>query len=218
MKSCGREHDASRPSSISSEIQSLHQSSRSIDSEVLDQKFGMQFYHWENCIPPVKYDVRKIWRKGPKQNTQTSYNAIRQVYQNLQLNEGDFVYDLGSGYGRFLLYGACLFPAVTFTGVELVTERVLETERLARNAGLLNVRVINDHVLNVDLSNGSIFYLHNPFPHLMRKVLDQLRYSACCKKITIVTNGRTTRDVARIPWLIWIKSLDSDLLALYESV
>ena len=204
---------------VVSTIRALHISDEPISDEMLDQQLGLRFYETETSIPLTKYDRGKIWLQGPKQHTQTSYAKIRQIYRHLILRKRSYFYDLGSGYGRVLLYGASLFPDVSFQGVEMVTERAQETMRIARDSGLYNVEVINDNVLDVDFSNGLTFYLFNPFPSLMGQVLDRLQCVATSRKITVVTYGKTTGEIMDIPWLAVTKSLgqSKNSLCIYQS-
>jgi len=207
-----------KPAHIAARIRSLHQSTEAIDDETVDQLFGIEYDEIEDSIPIYKYE-KSICRKWPKQNTQSSFEKIRRTYANLALGDGATVYDLGCGHGRVLLYGASLFPQIRFKGVELVSERVKAIQQAARNAKLTNVELINENVLNVDLSDGTVFYFFNPFPAIMKIILHRLYQVALKTKIAIVTSGRTTRDVACIPWLKVIKKFgQSDrALAIHES-
>jgi hypothetical protein len=206
------------PGNIIASIRSIHQSGEAIDDEAIDRLLGVAYEETENSIPVCQYG-KSICRMWPKRNTQSSFEKIRKTYAHLPLRDGAIVYDLGSGHGRVLLYGACLFPKVRFKGVELVSERAKATQQAARNAKLSNVELINENVLDVDLSDGTVFYFFNPFPAMMDIILCRLRQVALKVNITLVTSGRTTSDVANVPWLKIIKQFGHPNygLTFYES-
>ncbi len=187
--------------------------------EFLDQLFTINYRSVEYSIPASNKYPTNVWIRQPKEMTQTNYSVIRRIYRDLFLQESDVVYDLGSGFGRILLYGGCLFPKTRFKGVEIVKERAKESERISKNLGLTNVEIVADDVLNVDLSKGTVFYFFNPFPAIMDKVLSRLQKISVKKKITIVTTGRTSKDLMGRPWLKLKKTYDRNLmnLAIFES-
>jgi len=79
--------------------------------------------------------------------------------------------DIGSGYGRFLLGMAALYPDINFIGLEYKPERVLRIARAARQQRLSNIRllhaeayqVLNEYVPAASLSACYIFF-PDPWP------------------------------------------------------
>jgi SAM-dependent methyltransferase len=117
----------------------------------------------------------------------TSYNLIREFIKKFNLQENDIVYDLGSGYGRFIFYGAIVTQA-KFIGVELIPERVSECLLIKQRFNLKNVEFINSDVKKVDFSDGDKFFLFNPFSDETRNyVFGKLNELAKRKKIEVIT-------------------------------
>lgn len=153
---------------------------------------------------------------------QTDWGVIRDLYQNLPLGPEDVVYDLGSGYGRVIAYGAILHPEARFRGVELVQERVRDSRTVLHHFGLANASIENINVLEADLSEGTVFYLFNPFsPGTVRATLERLREVANHHPIRIVVYSTmanwTFSQVSTQPWLRHARSTRPGIF-IYESV
>ena len=74
----------------------------------------------------------------------------------------DVVFDLGSGSGKLALTVAAS-TAARVRGVELVGAYVDEASRCAAHLGLGNSDFVQADVRELDLSQGTIFYLYYPF-------------------------------------------------------
>lgn len=92
----------------------------------------------------------------------TPYNVIRDILHTVRPTKDDTVYDIGSGYGRFCLYGA-LTSEATFKGIEAIEKRHEKAVEIKDNFKIPNVDFINENVLEAGISDGTIFYLFNPF-------------------------------------------------------
>lgn len=120
----------------------------------------------------------------------TAYRVIRDIIHHLKPAADDVVYDIGSGYGRFALYGA-LTTEATFKGVEFIRPRHEKAVSIKEKFGIGNAEFINANVLDTDMSDGTIFYMFNPFypqgNSTQYAVENKLRKIADQKPITVVT-------------------------------
>jgi len=91
----------------------------------------------------------------------------------LQLKEGDTVYDLGSGFGRAIIFFAKRYH-VAAIGVEIDPLRCSLTEQSARRQGLsANVTVLRGNLLNVDLGRATkVFFFLTPL--LMKRLQEKV--------------------------------------------
>ena len=201
---------------IQDSIRSLHHNAAEKDLDTIDDLLAFNYQNAETNISKDKYPVDAAigWRK---EDTQTPYRIIRYFYQKFPPGHDDVVYDLGSGYGRVIFYGASVFPQTRFKGVELVHERVQECQKVLGSHEFRNVTFIEADVLNVDFSDGTYFYFFNPFPEIMDQVLNKLRRISQSRKITIVAIARTSRDLRNVPWLKEIHRYDPYRLGVFES-
>lgn len=103
----------------------------------------------------------------------------------------DLVYDLGSGNGKFTLTVA----ASSFTqvrGVELGESYVAAARASVTHLGLQNLVFHHADVREVDLSEGTIFYLYYPFNGAVaQSVAVALGRLARDRKITVYLSGPT---------------------------
>ena len=118
-----------------------------------------------------------------------------------QPQEGQVFYDLGSGQGRVVLYGALASDA-KFIGIELLQERVDACNKTKARLGINNAEFLVGHVTDFDISDGDIFYLFNPFvQETLKKVVGTLHDIGMKKKIRIVCTGGIHLPFAQEPWL-----------------
>jgi predicted RNA methylase len=129
------------------------------------------------------------------------YADIRWIVHALQLTDRDVVYDLGAGYGRFVIYGALVSPA-TFKGIEIVGERAAHIGRAQARLRLRNVCVVAQNAAAADFTDGTKFYLFSPFfTPTLRAVARKLEACAAKRPITIVAIYHAAVFFSRQRWL-----------------
>jgi hypothetical protein len=186
------------------------------DSKLDEQIFGMTLPEYERSVTPAS-DYEEIRDRYPGDNVWfpsgdvvwTPYAAVRSVVHALELGTDDVMYDLGSGYGRSVLYAGATSPA-TCKGVELFSERVALAETGRERMELDNVEFTDGNVLDHDISDGDVFYMFLPFSMETRdKVYSRLRRIAEEKPIKVVARGGTPYINREEPWLQEIEVVDS---------
>lgn len=156
------------------------QQEATVNRPALDEKFGLEQFSYEG----------------------TPYEYMRWFLHILDPQEDDVVYDLGSGYGRVVIYGALTTPA-QYKGIEIVPERVDLARNVKQRLGIPNASFISASVTECDISDGTIFFLFNPFlEHTFNHTLKRLEKLAQEKRIRIVTwGGGRTDGFSLQPWL-----------------
>jgi hypothetical protein len=132
----------------------------------------------------------------------TPYDVSREILQIIQPRKGDIIYDLGSGLGRFVFYGALTTPA-HYRGIELVPERFAGCERIQREKGIDNAEFIHSDVKKQDYGDGDVFFMFNPFsPETLEHVTDTLRVIGERKPIKVVSyHGPCAGNFRNQDWL-----------------
>lgn len=152
-------------------------------------------------------------RYGEEQYTYeaTPYSYIVDFLNKFAPLKSDIVYDLGSGYGRFIIFCAMNSDAM-FRGIEICEIRNQKARELAHRIGLRNVDFITGNVLDADIEDGNIFFLFNPFaPRTMEEIGKKLRKIATAKQIKIATWGGASDDYFRHQdWLEIITELNPE--------
>jgi predicted RNA methylase len=129
------------------------------------------------------------------------YADIRWIIHALQLTERDVVYDLGAGYGRFVIYGALVSPA-KFKGIEIVRERAAHIARARARLRLRNACVAAENAAAADFTDGTKFYLFSPFfTPTLRAVARKLETCAAKRPITVVAIYHAATYFSRQRWL-----------------
>jgi DNA polymerase III delta prime subunit len=131
------------------------------------------------------------------------------MFEDLDLNNHPKVfYDLGSGYGNVILYGAYHFPKATFKGIEIIDERNNVCNHFIQQLGLTNITVYSEDLNTFDFSDGDVFYLNNPlFENRYDPLVEKLRKVAEQKEIIIVAEHRC-HIFDNLDWLDPYKRLD----------
>jgi precorrin-6B methylase 2 len=91
----------------------------------------------------------------------------------------DVFVDLGCGKGRVIIFLAKRCRAKRILGVEIVPELAQIAEKNIGKSRLLSpVQIIEGDASQIDLSDGTVFYLFNPFgQETLRRVLDNIHGS-----------------------------------------
>ncbi len=136
---------------------------------------------------------------------------LEDLFSTLQLKEGSIFYDLGSGYGNIILYGAFFFPSVNFVGIEIVKERNDVCNALIEKLLLHNVKTHCKDFFTVDFTDGDVFYLYNPLHEFhYESMLEKLKKIAETKQITVIAESKCdVFDAAS--WLQNYKTIDTDI-------
>lgn len=129
------------------------------------------------------------------------YRYLRRIMRMLRPGPQDVFYDIGSGMGRVLCVAA-RGRIGSVVGIEL--DRPL-CEKARRNADHMRGRhtpidIRCEDASSADLSDGTIYYLHNPFgPETMRDVLGRIRGSLADRprSVRVVYHNSVHEDLMR---------------------
>ena len=137
----------------------------------------------------------------------TGYRTIRRILRLLEPGPEDVFYDLGCGMGRILCVAARK-PMRKCMGVELF-EPLCEIAR--QNAKNLRgrktpIEVVCGDATTVDLSEGTIYFMFNPFgPQTLQDTLENIRRSLAEKPRAIRVcyyNPRYKSVIEGLDWLV----------------
>jgi len=209
-----------RPEIARDLVVKLQNSEEPINDQDLDDLFGIKTEEAERNTNYKKlreqYPDEEFWQGGFRW---TPYELVRIMVRELDMNESDCLYDLGSGFGRVPIY-ASLATGAQCKGIEIVPQRVAESIAVKNNLGIDNLEFIQGNVLEQDYSDGTVFFLFNPFSHqTLEEVNEKLRQLAQTKKIKVVSLGPSTSFFDREDWLKPMESNDRPWgLTIYESL
>jgi hypothetical protein len=217
----GRERHGSFPLSphdTRGRIQAFHANRLRLSDKAIDQMFGISPDVTEQGLD--RLDLLSRYGNEQFEGDGLSYREIRRILIALQPCCNDVVYDLGAGYGRFLIYGATIFQA-TFKGVEIVAERARVADQARRLLQLTNLEIVTSNVVDAEIWDGSKFYLFSPFfTKTLEMVIEKLHVCAMRRAITIAALYHSASLLAREKWLTEVRGSFSDevlSLRIFES-
>ncbi|MFA7253260.1 MAG: class I SAM-dependent methyltransferase [Patescibacteria group bacterium] len=171
-------------------IKQIHCTKLSVDDDLIDSIIGLNYHEQE-------IDQSKLIQQLGKEqyiHEPTPYAYLRQFINFLNPDQDHTIYDLGSGYGRVLIYCGIVNDA-RFKGIEIVHNRIAEANLAIKRLKLKNVEFFEGNVLNYNLDDGDIFFLFNPFSYnTLWQVGLKLKRIATKKPIKIATWGGTSND------------------------
>ena len=157
-----------------------------------------ELFDWALDIPAEEdidfRSLREQYGKGQYIYEGTQYAFIRIMIDALSLGPVDVFYDLGAGYGRVCLYIGMVSPVGRVRGIEIASERAKKARESIKNFKLNHVDILEGDVRLADLSDGTVFYLFNPFhDQTLKQVVQKLQELAESKRFRIVAYGRRCR-------------------------
>lgn len=194
-----------------------------VDAE-LDAALGLRITAVEARLDTL----RLLDRHGVQRFDQgdLAYEVVRAFYRALEpeirARPGLRLLDLGSGYGRFGLYGGLRHDLVAH-GLELVPERADEAARAARALGLAHVTFAAGDLLTAPWPAADVYCMMNAvLPRLLPPVLARLEGEARRRRIVVASVSTSNRAFAQAAWLralpVAAEGLAGRELRLWESV
>jgi precorrin-6B methylase 2 len=184
-------------------ILALDAAAEPIDDAALDAALGLRIAQVEGRLDTLalldRYGVQRF------DQGDLSYAVVRSFYQaigpELRRRPAPRLLDLGSGYGRFGLYGA-LRHGLTVHGLELVAERAAEAARAAAALGLTGLSFEAGDMLAVAWPPAEVYCMMNSvLPDLLPPVLARLEAEARGRRIVVASVSTSNRAFAAAGWL-----------------
>jgi hypothetical protein len=132
-------------------------------------------------------------------------SEIQQIFSAPSFQTGIRFYDLGSGYGHALFYGAALRPDIFFTGIEIMRARVVECRKVVTRLRLPNLAFEAGDVSQGGFSEADVLFLFNPFsPDTHREVGVRIAELAAHKPLAVFDyEGLVTKSLPELRAIAW---------------
>ena len=148
----------------------------------------------------------QTWVGLDPRQLQTPYFELVNVCQLLLPKKGQHVIDLGSAYGRLGLVLSQFSPQCRFTGIEYVSERVAEANRIFKKWKCNNALSLEQDLFGDDfilpVADYYMLYDYGRLEHI-RRTLSQMQEIARHSHFKLVARGRGCRTLINHmhPWL-----------------
>lgn len=152
-------------------LKNLYRSVRNLESIVCD------WYYNIHTVGNVDIAKEITIHKDPNCYTPLSYYSIWKITQRIHLSPEDVIYDIGCGKGRFCCYIA-RYPVKKVIGIDIVPElcEIAESNLVSVRKRISPYEIRNEDVAVGNLTEGTIYYLFNPFGEkTLRCFLDNLK-------------------------------------------
>lgn len=152
----------------------------------------------------------------------THFDDAYKFLKELNLQEDDIFYDLGSGPNRIPIMAKLFTNVGKAIGIEVQQNLVEIGNRVAEKHGLKNVELIHSNVLDHDFTDGTVFYMYFPFTGATeQEVLRRLKEDVD-HEIKIVATGTTVAELDSLcedGWLerMRFKTLDPRHIGYYSN-
>lgn len=183
-----------------------HHCDRNLNDEEMDAAIGLNIAPVEATLDFI--DLVLCYGQHRLYQGDIPYNVIRELYTRLDVftRLHDYrishILDLGSGYGRLVLYGALLWPDVHFCGIEMVVERVLAAQNVSRRLGLGAVEFISGDVLQIPWPFANCFLMMNSLAlRVLPDVFARLETLAQQQEFIIVSVWSVNEYLRQQQWL-----------------
>ncbi|MBX9768537.1 MAG: methyltransferase domain-containing protein [Bdellovibrionales bacterium] len=178
-------------------------------ASAVDQWLGFKINEIELLLQEQR--PKETWAENwiglAPETLQTPYVEIRGLLERLEIQPGTTIADLGCAYGRMAHVIQTHFPQNNFVGVESVSLRIQEAERVAKQRGLNNCRWIHSDFAQPDspLPAADILFIYDSSTtQALRTLLEKIRTTGKInRRIKVVGRGRRIRDLIEReePWL-----------------
>jgi predicted amidohydrolase len=173
------------------------------------QKLGQPHYGYEDLdglvagvfvTKPVPEETLER-QPGMIRYQPTPTSVILEIIDQVGFSSDDVFYDLGSGLGQ-VIGVVNILTGVRCVGVEYQPAYYAYATQVAGELGLTNVVFINADAQDLNFSDGTVFYMFNPFGgRIFDRVMGKLYVEAQKRKITICSYGSCTEPISEFPWL-----------------
>lgn len=174
-----------------------------------DNNFGQAHYGYENI--DGLFEGLLTPRPLPTPTRQRAYGMVRyeptpasvilELVDQIEFTNNDVFYDLGSGLGKVTAL-VHILTGCTCIGVEYEPSYCNYATHRAAELGLDNIHYINSDARYINYSDGTVFFLFNPFGgKIFDTVLEILHQESIKRPVSICSYGSCTAPISKLPWL-----------------
>ncbi|MBH48959.1 MAG: hypothetical protein CME71_12395 [Halobacteriovorax sp.] len=167
-------------------------------SAVIDEIVGFGVAEIENELSHKEFPGLESWIGLAPEQLQTPYDELLDLTHELDLCGQESVVDLGAGYGRLGLVLSQQKPDVSFTGYELVGERVERGNQVFNQLAVDNAKLIEQNIIDQDfeIKDSDVYFIYDfgQKEHI-NQVLKRLDHLANESDFKIVARGRGVRSL-----------------------
>lgn len=173
---------------------------------LVDQWLGFQLEEVEKEISKSN-EAQQNWSHLSVQAFQTPYVELRNILEFLKVSSPSHIVDLGCAYARMAFVMAEHHPHINFTGYELEPLRVAETKRIFHQRYKdSEAQIIASDLSSLDFTPpaADVYFIFDYGNEgAVKKTLNDLKFIALQKPVTVVGRGRLTRFLIHKehPWL-----------------
>ncbi|MEN8172311.1 MAG: hypothetical protein ABFS03_05465 [Chloroflexota bacterium] len=172
-------------------------------------KHGQAHYGYENIDGLLEGILTPYQKPEPTLNRDygmvryepTPASVILELVDKINFTKNDVFYDLGSGLGKVVGL-VNILTGVSCVGVEFEPSYYNYATQRAAFLNLDNIRYINSDARSTNYSDGTVFFLFNPFGgKIFETVFEILHQESFKRQITVCSYGTSTVPIAELPWL-----------------
>lgn len=179
---------------------------KSIERELLERAFKLDPEGSMGTWGRMLHEGAQTWVGLAPETLLTPYDELFRMCEKLQIGENGHLVDLGAAYGRMGFVLNEFRPSAFFTGIECVSERVNEGNRIFAQHKLDRARLIHDNLFRPDFTlpvgDAYLIYDYGNIEHI-RWTMGQLQNLAGIHRFQVIARGDGIRSLIQYahPWL-----------------
>lgn len=161
----------------------------------------------------VLHHGHQTWVGLDPQVLNTPYRELAELILTLMPGAGEHFVDLGAGYGRMGLVLKELCPETSFTGFEIVRERVAEGNRVLSKNSCHKARLLQQDLTSEEfiIPEADYYFLYDygKVSHI-RHSLKQIEAKVELRSFKVIARGKGSRSIIEYehPWLSQVKPVE----------
>lgn len=151
---------------------------------------GTYFDEWG----PLLHNGAQTWIGLDFQILQSTYYDLKIIFDLIKPPPFQKIIDLGAGYGRIGIFLHQFYPLTHFLGIELVSERVDEGNRIYKSIQTVNKKLVTGDLSQLlTLPHGDIYFIYDfGSDEHINKILELLKTT---KNSILVVKGTICRNL-----------------------
>ena len=158
------------------------------------------YFHVDQSGRKKRYEGSQTWIGLHPQVLQTPYSEILTIFQTIKRFKPESIVDIGAGYGRLGIVSSSFFPEASFTGFEIIEQRLEEAKRMFEELELGNCKMVQEDLSLESFTppKADVYFIYDfSDPLDIRKILRQICEVNAGRETLVVAKGEFIQPIIK---------------------